>query len=270
MRGRCPPRWGVSPRRGFTLVEVLLVIGLMAVLAWFVVPVFTGELERRRLQQSIDQLQTVIHLTRAHAMNDGKRYRIRWSEEEDYEEAEETGLTLQPVIEVEKDPIDEPGEFVEVQELWAIGDTLYAGIQCAEVRLGRPQELEEEEEEELDRMDAIADGIDEMFDEEDDELDDLFDEDPDEAATEEEKDPVRPAIVFEPDGTVEWATILLTNGTEDEEGELRTWEVQIDGRTGKVGWRRTPTEEEIEEAREVREEQKEEHKIVRGREAGAR
>ncbi len=255
-------------RGGFTLIELLIVIALVLVLAWFAVPVFTGELQRRRLKDSIDQMQSIIALTRAHAMNDGRRYRIRWPDEEAYEAAEENETTLQPIIEVEKDPINEPGEFSEVKELWAIGDTLYPGIQCTEVRLGRPKTPEQEAQEQ-ERLDQIADGVSQMFEDDEDELEDMFDETPEDALSEEEKDPIRPAIVFEPDGTAEWATIFLTNGEENEDEELRTWEIVIDGRTGKVAWRRTPTEQEIEDAIAEREEEEEEHKIVRGREAGA-
>ena len=254
---------------GFTLIELLIVIAVLLVLSWFVVPVFTGELERRRLHDSIDQMRTVIALTRAHAMNDGKRYRIRWPDLDAYEEAEERELTLQPVIEVEADPFDEPGVFTEVTELWAVGDTLYKGVQCTQILLGRPKTMEEELAEEEDRLDHVADGIDEMFEEEE-ELDEMFDESMEEAGTEEEKDPNRPAIVFEPDGTAEWARVFLSNGTLNDDGELETWEILIDGRTGKVGWKRTLTETEYEEALAVKEEEKEERTIVRGREAGAR
>ena len=94
----------------------------------------------------------------------------------------------------------------------------------------------------------------------------------DDLVTEYEHDPVHDELVevTKPDGTVEWATILLTNGEENEDGELQTWEVLIDGRTGNVAWRRTRTEAEHEEAIARAEEEKEERKIVRGREAGAR
>ncbi len=262
-------RCAAWPARGFSLIEVLIVVGLVLILAWFVVPVFTGELKRRRLVDSIDQLQNVVRLTRAHAMNDGKRYRIRWPDQDAYEAAEETGETLQPIIEVEKNPIEEPGEFTECTEMWALGDTLYEGIQCVEVRMGRPKTVEElMREQEEEEFEHIADGVEEMF-EEDDGLEDLFEGSADETGMEEEEDPNRPSIVFEPDGTVEWATILLSDGTENEEGELQTWEVIVDGRTGSVGWRRTMTEYEFEEALAEREEQEEQHKIVRGREAGA-
>ncbi len=256
----------------FTLVEVLLVISLIGLLMYFVVPVFTGELERRRLTDSVDRMRNMVALTRAHAMNDGKRYRIRWEDQDMYDEAEENNTTLQPIIEVEDKPIEEPANFTPVKDLWSQAEVLHEGIQCVEVRLGKPktpeQELREREQEE--RYDELASRVDDMF-EEDDKLEDMFEDmDVDEAGTEEEKDPVRPAIVFEPDGTVEWATIFLTNGEETDEGELQTWEILIDARTGKIGWRRTLTEAEYEEQLAEREEIQEERKIVRGREAGAR
>lgn len=260
-------------RAGFTIIEMVLVIALLLLLSSLVVPVFTGELERRRLNDSIEQLQNAIAITRAHAMNDGLRYRLRWPEEEAYEEALESGKTLQPVIEVEAKPLEEPGEFTPVKELWAQVEPLHSGIQVTEVRLGRPKTAEEliREEEERERLEMVAEGVDKMFeDDEEDAVEKLFGGGVDEAGTEEEKDPTRPAVVFDSDGTVEWATIFLTNGEETDEGEFRTWEVIIDGRTGKVGWRRSLTEEEIEMRRAEIEEQREEKKIVRGRELGAK
>lgn len=261
-----------SNRAAFTLVEMLLVVGMLLILAWFVVPVFTGELKRRHLEHSIDQLQSLIRLTRAHAMNDGKRYRIRWPDKDAYDGADETGRTLQPIIEVEKDPIGEPGVYTEVNELWVRGDTLHEGIQCTEVRLGRPKRPEDElrEEEKLGRFEQVAKGLDEMFNEEEDPFQDMFGDGPNELGNEEEMDPIRPAIVFEPDGTVQWSSIFLTNGDEDEDGEPRTWEVIVDGRTGTVGYRRTPTQAEMDDALDQLREEKEEKKIVRGREIGAR
>ncbi len=261
-----------TPRPGFTLVEMILVVALLVLLSSLVVPVFTGELERRRLNDSIEQLQNMIAITRAHAMNDGLRYRLRWPDEEAYDEADEAGKTLQPVIEVEAEPIEEPGEFSLVTELWAQVEPLHKGIQVTEVRLGRPKTAEEliREEEERERLEMVAEGVEEMFEDDEDEIDRLFGDSMDEAGTEDEKDPTRPAVVFESDGTVEWATIELTNGEETEDGELRTWEVIIDGRTGKVGWRRSLTEEEIEMRRSEIEEQREEKTIVRGRELGAK
>jgi len=249
-------------------LEFLIVVCLILLLASFVVPVFTGELERRRLEDSISQLQSLIQLTRAHAMNDGKRHRIRWLDEQAYQEAEEKGLTLQPVVEVEEDPIGQPGVFTEVKALWAIGETLHSGIQCLKVVLGRREPNEPNWAQE-DEMARIADGIEQMFDEKSG-VEEMFEEDMVTSGTEEEQDPNRPAIVFETDGTSEWATIFLTNGTENAEGELQTWEVYIDGRTGSVGWRRTPTEAEAEEAIAQAEQEKEERKIVRGRELGAK
>jgi prepilin-type N-terminal cleavage/methylation domain-containing protein len=256
----------------FTLLELLIVIALMVVLAWFVVPVFTGELDRRRLDDSISQVQSLVLLTRAHAMNDGKRYRIRWPDEANYAEAEEKGTTLQPIVEVENDPIEQPGIFTPVEELWATGETLHPGIQCLKVVLGRnqpdPNQLAATDTGQT-AMSEIENGAAEMFEEES-EIDKMFEEDITKSGTVEEIDPNRPPVTFEADGTTDWGTIYLTNGTQNEDGEPQTWEIYIDGRTGNVGWRRTLSEAEREQALSDAEDQKQEHKIVRGRELGAR
>jgi prepilin-type N-terminal cleavage/methylation domain-containing protein len=265
--GLGPPR-GSNPPRGFTLLELLIVIGLVLLLASMVVPVFTGEIARRRLADSIGQMQSLVQLTRAHAMNDGKRYRIRWPEEDAYKEAEEKSETLQPIVEVEADPIGQPGVFTEVKDLWVQGDTLHSGIQCVRVELGQQEPNDPNDPNQSDEMRQIASGVDQMFDDKS-ELEDMFEQDMDEAGSEEEKDPVRPAIVFETDGTAEWARIYLTNGDAGEDGEPQTWEIAIDGRTGSVGWRKSLSESEAQEMVAQAEANQEEHKIVRGREIGA-
>ncbi len=265
--GGLGPPCGSGPLRGFTLIELLIVIALVLILSTLAIPVFTGEMKQRRIDDSISQMRSLIQMTRAHAMNDGKRYRIRWADESAYKEAEEKETTLQPIVEVEEDPLGQPGVFTPVKGLWAYGETLREGMQCLKVVLGRPEPNEPNELE--DEMRQIANGISQMFDEES-ETEEMFEEDMTNAGTEEEKDLVRPAVVFETDGTAEWATIYLTDGTENEDGEFQTWEISIDGRTGAVGWRRTPTESEREEIAAEYEANKEEHKIVRGREIGAR
>jgi hypothetical protein len=118
-------------------------------------------------------------------------------------------------------------------------------------------------------MSEIENGAEEMFEEQSD-IERMFEEDITKSGTVEEIDPNRPPITFEADGTADWGTIYLTNGTQNEDGEPQTWEICVDGRTGKVGWRRTLSETEREQAISDAEDQKEEHKIVRGRELGAR
>ena len=55
-------------RRGFTLLELLLVIALLAVLAAVVWPNLPGRLAGEQLMHSARQLQSVLYLTRASAL----------------------------------------------------------------------------------------------------------------------------------------------------------------------------------------------------------
>jgi len=202
-------RWGRQP--AFTLIEVLLVLSLLALLTGWVVPVFFGELERRKLTESASQLRSLLVITRAHAMSTGTRFRIWWDEEEQ-----------QPVVEYEPDPIDGPDEFVAYEAEWAADEILLGGVYCQEVRLGRPVYLE--------IIDEDQEG--------------MFDSDGDY-----EQDELRPEVVFDPTGQVEWATFVLADA---EFGEMlddteRTL-VVLDGRTGDVSIRPPLTEEELAEA----------------------
>jgi prepilin-type N-terminal cleavage/methylation domain-containing protein len=196
----------------FTLIEVLLVLALLALLTGWVAPVFFGELERRKLTESASQLRSLLVITRAHAMSTGKRFRLWWDEE-----------SQQPIVEYEPEPIDGPDEFVAYEAAWTGDEILLGGVNCHEVRLGRPVYLE-------------------IFDE--DEEGGMFDSDD---AFEQEE--LRPEVVFDPTGQVEWATFVLADAElgemlEDTERTL----VVLDGRTGGVSIRAPLSEEELAEA----------------------
>jgi len=210
---------------GYTLLEILLVAGLLAILAGFVVPATLGMFEREQLPESARQLRTLIQLTRANAMYEGRRYRIRFPEED---ELDGQGGQIQPIIEVERDPLSMPDQFSLVRASWAEDATLQRGIRCARVRLGKPTvdlllrrsgaEVEvEQEEEKLDR--ALDVDFEEGF----------------------------PPLTIEPDGTCDWVTFLLTNAPVDEDildvdprdTEFEMLEVIVDGLTG-LAWLQRP------------------------------
>jgi len=201
--------WDRQP--AFTLIEVLLVLSLLALLTGWVAPVFFGELERRKLTESASQFRSLLVITRAHAMSTGKRFRIWWDEEEQ-----------QPIVEYEPEPIDGPDEFVAYEAEWAADEILLGGVYCHEVRLGRPVYLE--------IIDEDQEG--------------MFDSD-----GEFEQEELRPEVVFDPTGQVEWATFVLADAElgemlEDTERTL----VVLDGRTGGVSIRAPLSEEEFAEA----------------------
>ena len=178
----------VSGRRAFTLIEVVLVIGLLVTISALTLPNFVRELERQQLPGTARQFRSLLTLTRANAAFDGLRYRVRFAGEK------EENLLLderQPIIEREDDPINEPEVFHQVTAPWAIGTTVLKGVRCIEVRLGRPtiaklQKLQE-------TRNAIKDALDQ------------------EENPEEFFDPARPPYYIEPDGSGEWATFVFTD-----------------------------------------------------------
>jgi prepilin-type N-terminal cleavage/methylation domain-containing protein len=217
-----------SFRRAFTLIEMLLVIGLLAALTAFVLPPVLRDIKDARLPESAKQIRSLVRLTRARAMYDGKRYRLRFLEEGEEEQIEDVRVDpRQPLIEREDDPIREPGVFNPVKASWAHNDVLLDGIRCIEIRLGKPtlEKLVEEDTDEQERLvEELGDDVDE----------------------------IRPPLYFEPDGTTEWCVFVVTNAPEDA-GELEediveeypVIEIIVDGLTGLAWLQRPFYEEEI-------------------------
>jgi hypothetical protein len=212
-----------------TLIELILVIGILAVIAGLVIPNFVRELEREKLPGSARQLRSLLTLVRANACFDGKRYRIRFPLEEE-EELDALGGDRQPLIEREDDPINEPEIFNLVTAPWAVGETLLGEVWCAEVRLERPTvELLRE----IEERDEIADELEEAF---------------------EDFEPERLPLYIEPDGTSEWVTFVLTDAPRDTEledlykleeidAEYSVIELIVEGVTG-MAWLQRPLYEE--------------------------
>jgi len=206
---------GRTTRHGaFTLLEVTLVVGLMVVLAAIVVPNFLRELERESLPGSARNLRSLLTLAAANASFDGKRYRIRFPEED---ETDLLGGVRQPIIEREDDPIGDPEAFYPVSAPWAVGHTMLGEVWCAEVRLGRPT-IERLRQTRSQVRDALEEGM-------------------------EEFEVERLPLVIDPDGTSDWATFLLTDappGTDlDELEQYPRVELIVEGATG-LAWLQRP------------------------------
>jgi len=213
-------------RRAYTLVEVVLVVALLVAISAMAIPNFVRELEREELPGSARQLRSLLTLTRAHAAFDGLRYRIR------FPAADEEDLLLdrrQPMVEREDDPIHEPDVFNQVTAPWAIGTTLLGHVRCAEVRPGRPTIAKLKELRKT--RDDIADSLREA------------------ERREEYFDAERPPLYFEPDGSSEWATFVLTDAPPeidlhqlDDVASLDEWgriDVITEGLTG-LAWMQRP------------------------------
>lgn len=211
--------------RAYTLIEILLVIGVLVAISALALPNFINDIRRDAIPRSGRQLRSLITLVRAHAALDGKRYRVRFPNED---ELDPIGGETQPIIEREDDPIRHPEEFVVVNDPWAVGRTLLGDVRCAEVRLGRPTmekvyERRERKTNSIEREileDEMKRGL-------------------------EEFDPDRPPLLIEPDGTSEWVTFVLTETSPDVKldellpEDYPQLELIVDGLTG-LAWLQRP------------------------------
>lgn len=210
----------------YTLLEVVLVVGLLILISAITLPNFYNQLARDQLPTSAEQLRSLITLTRANAAFDGMRYRIRFPRPE---ELDAIGTAQQPIIERESDPIDQPEEFLPVAAGWAVGNTLLGKVRCAEVRLGKPSI------EDIRRRRESATT----------ELDKAFEDRQEEEQFEREL----PPMYIEPDGTSDWATFILTESPPEvalnELYQHPGIEVIVDGLSGLCWLQRPFYDEEL-------------------------
>lgn len=227
--------------RGFTLFEVLLVTGLFVILMGLVMPTMLRRFDDARMPSSCRSLRALIQLTRANAMIDGRRYRIRFPRED---EIDAEGQQRQPIVEVERDPLREPEMFTPVLASWARDAVLDESVRCAKVVLGRPT---------IESMMGETDAEAELVES------GTGDSRNDREATTmagETFDPDFPPLYLEPDGMSEWATIVITDAPlevdidEAKEGEYQIVDVIFDGLTGLAWLQRRLYQEELEMMRE--------------------
>jgi len=208
--------------RAYTLIELMLVVGILVLISALIVPNFMRQIKADVLPRSARQLRSLLTMVRAHAAFDTKRYRIRFPEDD---ELDLEGGDTQPLIEREDDPIREPEVFNRVTDFWAIGKTLLGETWCVEVRMGRPtiEDLQE-------RRTRVAQKI-------DTELSKLFENEEVEFVAE------RLPLYIEPDGTNEWAVFILTTAPRETEfNEINDFEslhLIVDGMSG-LAWMQRP------------------------------
>ncbi len=217
----------------FTLVEVIITLGLLVLLAGLAWPALQTQITAAELPESADRMRSVLFMARCEAMMQHRRFRIRFAPDEQH-----------PAIEYESDPVNQPGVFVQTTTDWADERVLIGNVQVHEVRPGRPVYLqalsttsdpdsmlklaEEAERQRVDR-ESLNQGAGIG------------------ARRDEEIDPQRPVIVFEPDGSTDWATLVLARVLPSEpleEDEPQVW-IVIDGRTGLVTIRDKVTQEQL-------------------------
>lgn len=205
-----------AAHRGITLLEILIVGGLLIVLFTFVMPNLFGRFEKQQLVESAQRLRAQIQMVRTRAQADNLRYRVRWPTEEDTDADDPLDWPRQPFIEYEPDPYQtEPDDWSLAESAWVLEETLIAPVRCLTVTLGKPTAyLTFDERFGLVDFEGVMD---------------------------------RPEVVFNPDGTCEWATFTLTDDRASRDGELYVIDVIVDGRTGQVWIQQPLTDDELEE-----------------------
>lgn len=226
----CAPRSASA----FTLIEVLVVLGLLLLLAGISWPLMESQITASELPESGDRLCSALFMARSEAVLENRRYRIRFSAE-----------SQQPLIERESDPIRFPGIFESASSAWAEEPILLSNVQVHHVVLGQPAWTKP-----LSRVDDASTIKEEQKELEEDDTTKrerqrfLRGLTVDDAEADEE---TRPIIVFEADGSTDWATLVLAKLAPDEELEETTPQIWIvlDGRTGLARVRAQITEEQL-------------------------
>lgn len=207
-----------SFRCAYTLIEIMLVVGILLAISAYAVPNFVNQIRADAMPRSARKLRTLITLVRAHAALEGKRYQIRFPNED---ELDVLGGDQQPRVEREDDPFEEPEVFNLVRAPWAIQTTLLGDVWCPEIRLGKPTIADI-----VERRKRSVEQLEEKLDEE-------F----------EEYEPQRLPLMFELDGTSEWSTFVLTEAPRsialEELEDYPQIELIVDGMTGQ-GWLQRP------------------------------
>ncbi|MEK6643673.1 MAG: prepilin-type N-terminal cleavage/methylation domain-containing protein [Planctomycetota bacterium] len=209
--------------RGFTLLEILLVVFLLSLLAAAAWPAMYARLASAQLPETADRFRSLMYLVRSHAMMEQRRVRIRFESGE-----------RQPLIEIEPDPIMQPGQFALVEEDWAIEPPLLNGVHVHTVIPGRPAYLTpvatngEETTDDLIGAETTSD-LNEGQAQENLEI-----QKAESTALDEKSDEKRPNLIFETDGSTDWATVVFAELPSSEElTDLdRQYWVVLDGRTG--------------------------------------
>ena len=65
--------------RGFTLIEIALAIFILLLLLVMAVPSFTGVIANRRLKQSLDEFNNLVHQAQERSVAERRSYLIVWS-----------------------------------------------------------------------------------------------------------------------------------------------------------------------------------------------
>ncbi len=235
----------MANRRAFTLIEILIVLGMLVLLAGITWPVLETQIIGSELPESASRVRDVLYMARAEAAKENRRVRVRFAPG-----------AQQPIIEIERDPIRDYNVWTPVTSAWAeqaMESLLLSDVQVHEIKLGRPEftkpiSISESPEEEKDEGETLKDEEVGALDTEE-AFDDLDPSNPDNNIVDADYpvDDYRAAILFDAHGKVTWALITLARRLPEdalEEEDPSSW-VLLDGRTGIASVRSPMDEDEL-------------------------
>jgi len=171
----------MAPRRGFTLIELMVVLTILVLLAGLVAPSFTRQYHEAKLRSTVRDLVALMQYARSQAVVEGTTYRLNIDRDGGrvwvtyYEtESEDTSRETEP-------------QFVEDETILGASRTLPDGVTIREVQLG-DEALAQLSDEALEQINALSNRLNEEG---------------------------TPFIAFAPSGTTDGARILLENEYED-------------------------------------------------------
>jgi len=74
-----PGIWGSGDQRGYTALELMMIIIIMGVLMSMAMPAFTKLAASHRANSAADQLADLVRLLRAKAIDDGEQFVLTWN-----------------------------------------------------------------------------------------------------------------------------------------------------------------------------------------------
>lgn len=224
-------------RRAFTLIELVVVLTLIVALSLLAMPAIENIMIGSNLPESAGRVRSLLAMARSGAVSEARRVRVRFLPNQQ-----------QPIVEIERDPIFQPGLYEQITAAWTQEPILLGDVQVHSVALGRPEFLK-----------PVSDDVDPRSDASDTATDGATQADVANvqetgetlslrtAVEEEEVDINRPSIIFEPDGSTDWAMITVSQvmpGEEVPDGADQRW-IIVDGRTGMITVRTALSAEEL-------------------------
>jgi prepilin-type N-terminal cleavage/methylation domain-containing protein len=97
----------VLPKRGFSLIELLLVLVVLAMLGAVVIDNLSGSLEQTQAREQVTRLSTLLRALRAEAANTGRKFHLGFDSQ-----------SGKPQVSIEKDPLGQPGVYEPYQQWW--------------------------------------------------------------------------------------------------------------------------------------------------------